>query len=31
MGPVLTWRALVDTEAPPIEQWELSTGDVELF
>jgi hypothetical protein len=31
MGPVLTWRALVDTEVPPIEQWELSTGDVELF
>ena len=31
IGPVLTWRALADPGAPPIEQWELSTGDVELF
>jgi hypothetical protein len=31
MGPLLTWRALAASAAPPIEQWELSTGDVELF
>ena len=31
IGPVLTWRALADAATPPIEQWELSTGDVELF
>lgn len=31
IGPVLTWRALAETSAPPIRQWELSTGDVELF
>jgi hypothetical protein len=30
-GPVLTWRALADPAAPPIRQWELSTGDIELF
>jgi hypothetical protein len=30
-GPVLTWRPLADASAPPIEHWELSTGDVELF
>jgi hypothetical protein len=30
-GPALTWRALADPAAPPIRQWELSTGDVELF
>jgi hypothetical protein len=31
IGPLLTWRALADAGAPPIGQWELSTGDVELF
>jgi hypothetical protein len=31
IGPLLTWRALADQSAPPIEQWELSTGDIELF
>jgi GNAT superfamily N-acetyltransferase len=31
VGPVLTWRALTDAGAPPIEQWKLSVGDVELF
>ncbi len=31
IGPVLTWRALANENAPPIGQWELSTGDVELF
>jgi GNAT superfamily N-acetyltransferase len=31
IGPLLTWRALADVEAPPIGEWELSAGDVELF
>jgi hypothetical protein len=31
IGPLLTWRALADPDAPPIEKWELSTGDIELF
>jgi GNAT superfamily N-acetyltransferase len=31
IGPLLTWRALADAEAPAIEKWELSAGDVELF
>lgn len=31
VGPLLTWRALADADVPPIEQWELNTGDVELF
>jgi hypothetical protein len=31
IGPLLTWRALADSSAPPIEQWRLSAGDVELF
>jgi hypothetical protein len=31
IGPVLTWRALADQSAPAIGQWELRTGDVELF
>ena len=31
IGPVLTWRALADSGAPGIGQWELSAGDVELF
>ena len=30
-GPLLTWRPLVRPDAPPIEGWDLSTGDVELF
>ena len=31
IGPLLTWRPLADSGAPPLGQWELSTGDVELF
>jgi GNAT superfamily N-acetyltransferase len=31
IGPLLTWRPLADVTAPPIERWELSAGDVELF
>jgi hypothetical protein len=31
IGPLLTWRPVADEDAPPIEQWNLSTGDIELF
>jgi hypothetical protein len=31
MGPVLTWRALADTDGPELGQWKLSAGDIELF
>lgn len=31
LGPILTWRALARPERPPIEAWDLSLGDVELF
>jgi GNAT superfamily N-acetyltransferase len=30
-GPVLTWRAITHTEAPLLEDWDLTMGDVELF
>ena len=30
-GPVLTWRAVTETAAPPIGAWDLSLGDIELF
>ena len=32
-GPILTWRALASTaaEPPPLDDWELSLGDVELL
>jgi GNAT superfamily N-acetyltransferase len=30
-GPLLTWRALADDTAPPLGEWTLSLGDVELF
>jgi GNAT superfamily N-acetyltransferase len=32
-GPILTWRALATTatEPPPLADWELSLGDVELL
>jgi GNAT superfamily N-acetyltransferase len=32
-GPILTWRALATTaaEPPPLDDWELSLGDVELL
>jgi GNAT superfamily N-acetyltransferase len=30
-GPLLTWRALADDSAPPLREWALSLGDVELF
>jgi GNAT superfamily N-acetyltransferase len=30
-GPILTWRELSETRMPPLERWELTMGDVELF
>jgi GNAT superfamily N-acetyltransferase len=30
-GPILTWRALAQTEMPPRRDWDLRLGDVELF
>jgi hypothetical protein len=31
IGPLLTWRPLADEAAPPLGQWGMSAGDVELF
>lgn len=30
-GPRLTWRALTDAGMPPLPNWALSLGDIELF
>lgn len=30
-GPMLTWRALAADAMPPLGQWKLSLGDIELF
>lgn len=30
-GPILTWRAVTETAAPPLEDWSLTLGDIELF
>jgi GNAT superfamily N-acetyltransferase len=30
-GPLLTWRALARTSMPPLGDWRLSLGDIELF
>jgi glycosyltransferase involved in cell wall biosynthesis/GNAT superfamily N-acetyltransferase len=30
-GPVLTWRAVTDAGMPPLSNWAVSLGDVELF
>lgn len=30
-GPILTCRTLAGPPPPPIDQWDLSTGDIELF
>jgi glycosyltransferase involved in cell wall biosynthesis/GNAT superfamily N-acetyltransferase len=30
-GPMLTWRGLVDVGAPPLSNWALELGDIELF
>jgi GNAT superfamily N-acetyltransferase len=31
LGPILVWRAVCDTDMPPLDTWALSLGDVELF
>ena len=30
-GPVLTWRELAGTQMPPLDRWDLTMGDIELF
>jgi glycosyltransferase involved in cell wall biosynthesis/predicted N-acetyltransferase YhbS len=30
-GPMLTWRALADAGEPPLPNWALTLGDIELF
>ena len=30
-GPLLTWRALASESMPPLRDWRLSLGDIELF
>jgi GNAT superfamily N-acetyltransferase len=30
-GPLLTWRALARRDMPPLSDWRLSLGDIELF
>ncbi len=30
-GPMLTWRALAAESMPPLGEWRLSLGDIELF
>jgi hypothetical protein len=30
-GPILTWRAITQTDMPPLGQWDLALGDIELF
>jgi glycosyltransferase involved in cell wall biosynthesis len=30
-GPILTWRAILDTRMPPLPDWALTMGDIELF
>ena len=31
VGPILTWRAVCDHGPPPLPNWDLCLGDVELF
>ena len=30
-GPVMTWRAVTDAGMPPLSNWLLGLGDIELF
>ncbi len=30
-GPILTWRAVNDLGMPPLSNWSLTLGDIELF
>jgi len=31
LGPLLTWRAVTETVRPPVADWSLALGDIELF
>jgi hypothetical protein len=30
-GPIMTWRAVTETNMAPLEQWDVRLGDIELF
>lgn len=30
-GPIMTWRAVNETSMPPLDQWDVRLGDIELF
>lgn len=30
-GPELTWRSVIDADAPPLAAWAVALGDIELF
>jgi GNAT superfamily N-acetyltransferase len=30
-GPIMTWRAVNQTEMPPLDAWDVRLGDIELF
>ncbi len=30
-GPILTWRGVCDLGPPPLPNWDLRLGDLELF
>ena len=30
-GPILTWRAVCDTDMPVLHDWDVTMGDIELF
>jgi GNAT superfamily N-acetyltransferase len=30
-GPIMTWRAVRQTEMPSLDQWDVRLGDIELF
>ena len=30
-GPAFTWRALNESGTPPLSNWSLTMGDIELF
>ena len=30
-GPILTWRAVGQTQMPTLTEWDVSLGDIEVF
>lgn len=30
-GPILTWRSIAVAAMPPLSNWSLTMGDIELF